>query len=496
MPVEIIDYVYPKNNGTFPTHDAAYGKGGYLSVADVTARNAIATARRTEGMRVRTNDTGMEWILTSDLLTWVQAPGSTRQDIISMAGTVIDIYVDISGDDGYDGLSYATAYRTIQAAIDSIPENLYTIYGKSVNVHLGTGTFSKFTLNKKGVYIKIIGDRRSPLETWEYGSKSFSIVSGYTHRASTTISAWTGTVDETTHWLELDYSSYGGPTDNISALCVLNSTSPTLHATAGFTGDDSIALHPFLSTIDDEGNQFELYADDTSKIELIGVKILSSNATYFKRVLMWGCYYYNTIGALYLLGYSGGSITFDGTSSNSGSVVIVDGFLTGCVIRQRALTVNSYGGTLLASISSITVKGAFTAAGIVIESRCNISDIDNETQRQGITVQYDGILEMTNAGNGIKIQGTPTRALTVNDGAIVKLINNASRRFSGAIAGVPVVITSGTVINAKACCNTFLTNSSTPGNEITVGANATTTFAAQPTTDLALGNTSTMSRAT
>ena len=38
----------------FPTHDAKYGKGGYRVVADITARDAIPTARREIGMAVKT----------------------------------------------------------------------------------------------------------------------------------------------------------------------------------------------------------------------------------------------------------------------------------------------------------------------------------------------------------------------------------------------------------------------------------------------------------
>ena len=42
----------------------------YLAVDDIAARNAIPALDRTEGMLVRTNDTGDFWTLGSDLLTW------------------------------------------------------------------------------------------------------------------------------------------------------------------------------------------------------------------------------------------------------------------------------------------------------------------------------------------------------------------------------------------------------------------------------------------
>ena len=63
---------------TYPTHDAQYGKGGYRSVATIAERDAIPTARRSEGMRVRVtadpspiNNTDWDWISG----TWVAAPG-------------------------------------------------------------------------------------------------------------------------------------------------------------------------------------------------------------------------------------------------------------------------------------------------------------------------------------------------------------------------------------------------------------------------------------
>lgn len=62
---------------TFPTHDALYGKGGYRSVSTVAERDAITTARRTEGMRVRVtadpvsaNNVDWDWIGGS----WVTTP--------------------------------------------------------------------------------------------------------------------------------------------------------------------------------------------------------------------------------------------------------------------------------------------------------------------------------------------------------------------------------------------------------------------------------------
>lgn len=67
---------------TYPTHDEAYCYGGYQSVADETARLAIASARRKQGMLVRQRDTGAFWMLIG---------GITNSDwsLLPMSGTVV-----------------------------------------------------------------------------------------------------------------------------------------------------------------------------------------------------------------------------------------------------------------------------------------------------------------------------------------------------------------------------------------------------------------------
>jgi hypothetical protein len=54
-----------------PSHEAAYGKGGYRSVANATQRNAIPAARREAGMLVYVQDTGVIFQLAPDLSSWV-----------------------------------------------------------------------------------------------------------------------------------------------------------------------------------------------------------------------------------------------------------------------------------------------------------------------------------------------------------------------------------------------------------------------------------------
>jgi hypothetical protein len=51
------------DSDVYATHDAAYGKGGLRTVANITDRNAITVERRTEGMMVFVQDIGTYWKL-------------------------------------------------------------------------------------------------------------------------------------------------------------------------------------------------------------------------------------------------------------------------------------------------------------------------------------------------------------------------------------------------------------------------------------------------
>lgn len=60
--------VAPSSTGdTYASHIAEYGKGGYMSVADTTARNNITTDRRTAGMCVYCRTEAVAYILGTGL---------------------------------------------------------------------------------------------------------------------------------------------------------------------------------------------------------------------------------------------------------------------------------------------------------------------------------------------------------------------------------------------------------------------------------------------
>jgi hypothetical protein len=294
--------------------------------------------------------------------------------------------------------------------------------------------------------------------------------------------------------MEGDWTSFGG-TNDVVGFPILNSTSPNLHVPGDGTLGYSTGVHPYVTIINCDATTptgWVLDVTASSLVELVGLSITSSNPVLLRRTYIYGCKTFLSAGNVTVRGTSAFYGVLDSSSNTAGGLFMEDSSFGGnTVIRRRSILARSGN----CSMYGVTVKGAFTTGAIEVETYLEVRDVDFETQRQGFSIRRNGILEMLAVGNGIKIQGAPTRILSLTDGALVKFPSTVAK-FTGVVGGVPMVLTGGTVINAKACCSTFLTNSVTPASEITVGGNASVLFSALPTTDLALGNTSTISRAT
>jgi len=68
---------------TYPSHVAAYGKGGYRSAADIAERDAIPQLRREVGMLVWVTSLQKQYRLESDLTTWTEVVTSIEAQIIN-----------------------------------------------------------------------------------------------------------------------------------------------------------------------------------------------------------------------------------------------------------------------------------------------------------------------------------------------------------------------------------------------------------------------------
>jgi hypothetical protein len=66
----------------YPSHEAAYGRGGYRTVADTTARDAIPSLRREPGMLVWVTAAQKEYRLETDLVTWTEVVTSIEGQIL------------------------------------------------------------------------------------------------------------------------------------------------------------------------------------------------------------------------------------------------------------------------------------------------------------------------------------------------------------------------------------------------------------------------------
>jgi hypothetical protein len=137
MTIPLSDTIIP--GGPFPTHEARYGKGGFQSVADTTARDAIPNLNRVAGMHV---------YVVSEASTYVLGTGLTNGDWSFVDNlpvfTPTDIYIDpISGSDINPGTvgsplqTHAEFFRRTRGATIFPPSTNPAYFGARVlSVHI------------------------------------------------------------------------------------------------------------------------------------------------------------------------------------------------------------------------------------------------------------------------------------------------------------------------------------------------------------------------
>lgn len=138
--------------------------------------------------------------------------------------------------------------------------------------------------------------------------------------------------------------------------------------------------------------------------------------------------------------------------------------------------------------NSISYNGYFGVANYI--SNVTLSSIDFENCNSAV-IRIKNPASLLTINNNVTLE---------NCSSFLEIDNNATAtRYSGTITGattsVPINIIAGQVTNFKAGCNGTLTNATTPGNEITVGAAGTVSFSSLPKNDLSTGDSSTFSRA-
>lgn len=142
MAVDIIDVLAPKNSGAFPVADTNQLRGGLMSVADATARDAIPAGRLRHGMLVFTQDDETFWLLGDDLTTWTEATFGGSSSLMTSNATLA---VSGAGNDsdsdrparilGGDWSAYP--FATVQAAVAALGRDTNGFYHR-INIAAGT----------------------------------------------------------------------------------------------------------------------------------------------------------------------------------------------------------------------------------------------------------------------------------------------------------------------------------------------------------------------
>lgn len=101
----------------YATHDAEYGKGGFRSVETIDLRNAIPTERKTKGMVVRVNETGLHYYWN----------GSAWTEWLPKGTMVVDAMFDINSTNPVQN-------KVITTRINEHAEKFEDIYSKIENI--------------------------------------------------------------------------------------------------------------------------------------------------------------------------------------------------------------------------------------------------------------------------------------------------------------------------------------------------------------------------
>jgi hypothetical protein len=422
----------------------------------------------------------LQWAELSPKLDVVKSTDS-RLTSGTAAASNLTLYVETTGSDSVGDGTQAAPFKTIQRALDVIPDG----YGAIVIIQLGAGTFApgyRFPKGTPGIWI--FGDRSQPVA--DLSAVAFSLVAGgskckYRGNAGVAFNAAVGQ-----YWIESSidgYPFYSRP--------VIASTSPNIDC----IGDpdvsiaEAVALHPYVTTILPSTDSVQYFNGEISVpygVYYIGV-LFSSPLTY--TIILSGgggvvatseteglnfnlnCYYFSHAGTQ--------SEVFMGASTNNpdSATAIITGQIARLWCRQGCAP------PYLFEVLLFTEDGASPVVN-VNESTLSVYKVDVEgtlakilfSGTNGTIVFNEGVFLATSSR---------TSFITWSGGRITRAVGT----MVGTITGNCVTLSNGAhATGLETACSGNLANGSTPGNEIVVGGNAVTTFAALPTTDLAAGS--------
>lgn len=131
----------------YATHDAEYGKGGFRSVETIALRNAIPTERKTKGMVVRVNETGLHYYWN----------GSAWTEWLPKGTMLVDAMFDIYSTNPVQNKVITTRINEHAAKFDDI-------YSKIENIPTITIDTALSTTSTNPVQNKVITARAQQIE--------------------------------------------------------------------------------------------------------------------------------------------------------------------------------------------------------------------------------------------------------------------------------------------------------------------------------------------
>lgn len=150
----------------YATHDAEYGKGGFRSVETIALRDAIPTERKTKGMVVRVNETGLHYYWN----------GSAWTEWLPKGTMLVDAMFDINSTNPVQNKVITTRINEHAAKFDDIYSKIENI--PTITIDTALSTTSTNPVQNKVITAKTqaidgsinsVSGRVTTLESWKNG---------------------------------------------------------------------------------------------------------------------------------------------------------------------------------------------------------------------------------------------------------------------------------------------------------------------------------------
>jgi hypothetical protein len=481
--------------------------GDYLvqngtTVPTVEDRNNIPIADRVSGMLVKSAASGIVWVLGDDLTTWTpidnQNPALYEVDP-TLGFAIHSIKVETPGNGGSDTEGEGTEehpFATIGAGLAATISkgSDFTV----IFIDVGPGTFVEdddfsFLASRTSSSVSIRGSI-NVLATIPLASQTpIGLIAGKQAQFRTDIGAYGFAVTEGDTYAKIEFAGFEDFPNYYPA--VGTSASPNIDLVNSNAPFGDLIIFEQLTTVTNSAGSLFFSSQQLNGIQVEAIKVrpasgfLSTNNCGFAACDLSAFGGSNVISANFFTGMSGCYVDIAAiqtgvfTSSintcliESGTITILDTLQTSSmsrlVFRENGLAI---------SLGEIAGGPIGRGNGKIFAGAIDLED------GSGILVDGAGSHFILQGSIGAGSADPVTRALHVKNGGFYQ---RSFGTWVGTTAGVCVIVdTQGLVLDTVASFDGSLANSSTPGDEITVGGNAVATFAGAPYTDFALGNTS------